>query len=39
MEAIKSSKRTLLAFASRHAILKSQAILFLDVNIDVLKIW
>jgi len=35
---IKRSSRTLLAFASRQAILKSQALLLLDVNLVLLKI-
>lgn len=37
IEAIKSNKRTLLALASRQAILKSQAVLFLDGSGELLK--
>jgi len=37
MEAIKRIKRILLAFASRHAILKSQAMLFFELNLELLK--
>lgn len=38
IEAIKSSNRVLLAFASRQAILKSQAELRLDFNGDFFKL-
>jgi hypothetical protein len=38
MDDIKSSRRTLLAFASRQAILKSQAVATFEVNVILLKI-